>query len=118
MFWAIVGGCVSLGLTVWAVAGFLGGSNAPDSAASANAATAPGQHKPNAVPAGADTKTRMQAAQEYVDRKDYAMAEDLYKQVISAEPKNAEALTKLASVLYREDKIDESVSILDRIPKN
>jgi len=73
--------------------------------------------KPAPVPVGTDTKTRMQAAQEYVDRKDYAMAEDIYKQVVKTEPNNVEALTWLASVLYREDKIDESAAVMDRIPK-
>jgi hypothetical protein len=29
-----------------------------------------------------------------------------------------DALTGLASVLYREDKIEESAAVLDRIPKN
>jgi cytochrome c-type biogenesis protein CcmH/NrfG len=60
----------------------------------------------------------MQAAQEYADRKDYAMAEDVYKQVIKTEPNNVEALKALASVLYRQDKIDESAAVLDRIPKD
>ena len=67
------------------------------------------------LPPGADTRTRMQAAQEYVDRKEYAMAEDLYKQVVQAEPQNAEAVKALASVLYREDKLAESAAVLDKL---
>ena len=69
-----------------------------------------------APPASADTKTKMQAAQEYTDRKEYATAEDLYKQVVKAEPNNAEAIKALASVLYREDKIEESASWIDKLP--
>ena len=69
-------------------------------------------------PASADTKTKLQAAVQYTDRKDYSTAEDIYKQVLKSEPNNVEALKGLASVLYREDKIDESTSILDKIPRN
>ena len=77
--------------------------------------------KPTAAPAlaaGADTKTKLDAAKQYMDRKEYATAEDIYKQVVASEPKNVDALTGLASVLYREDKIEESAAVLDRIPKN
>ena len=67
--------------------------------------------------AGADTKTKLQAAGEYTERKDYSMAEDIYKQVLKAEPNNVDAMKALASVLYREDKIEESAAILDKLPK-
>jgi DNA-binding NarL/FixJ family response regulator len=70
-----------------------------------------------APPASADTKTKLQAAGEYTERKDYAMAEDLYKQVLKAEPNNVDAMKALASVLYREDKIEESAAILDKLPR-
>jgi hypothetical protein len=74
--------------------------------------------KPVTRPApGADTKTKMQAAEEYTDRKDYSMAEDIYKQVLQAEPNNADAMKALASVLYREDKIEESAAVLEKLPK-
>jgi thioredoxin-like negative regulator of GroEL len=45
------------------------------------------------------------------------MAEDIYKQVLKTEPNNVDALKGLASVLYREDKIEESAAILDKLPK-
>jgi thioredoxin-like negative regulator of GroEL len=67
--------------------------------------------------ADADTRTKMLAASEYTERKEYSMAEDIYKQVLKTEPKNVEALKALASVLYREDKIEESAAILDKLPK-
>jgi thioredoxin-like negative regulator of GroEL len=79
------------------------------------AATRPADTKPPAL--NADSKTKIQAAKNYVDLKNYAMAEDLYKQVLNTDPTNVEALPALASVLYREDKIEEAASVLDRIPK-
>ncbi len=72
--------------------------------------------KPVAPPASADIKVKLQAAGEYTERKEYPMAEDIYKQVLKAEPNNVDALKGLASVLYREDKI-ESAAILDKLPK-
>ena len=42
-------------------------------------------------------------ASRYVDRKEYPTAEDIYRQVVKAEPNNVDALKALASVLYRED---------------
>ena len=91
-------------------------SRASSGATGQTAAAEPG--KPAPPPATADTKTKLLAAQQYSDRKDYPLAEDIYKQVVAAEPNNVEALKGLASVLYREDKVDESAAILDRIPKN
>jgi len=69
-------------------------------------------------PANADTKTKLSAAHQFADSKDYATAEDLYKQVVAAEPQNVDALKGLAAVLYREDKIDECAAVLERIPRN
>ena len=86
---------------------------APISAVTANAPA-----KPAAPAASADTKTKMQAAEQYAERKDYSTAEDIYKQVLKAEPNNVDAMKALASVLYREDKIDESAAILDKLPRN
>src|SRR6185312_8095528 len=45
--------------------------------------------------AGADTKTKMDAAKQYADRKEYQTAEDIYKQVVQAEPNNEEAIKAL-----------------------
>jgi DNA-binding NarL/FixJ family response regulator len=84
-------------------------------AADDSAATRPANVAPPA--ANAPSKTKLEAAKNYVDLKNYAMGEDLYKQVIASEPANVEALQGLASVLYREDKIEEAAAILDRIPK-
>jgi DNA-binding NarL/FixJ family response regulator/TolA-binding protein len=86
---------------------------APSSAVTTNA-----NAKPVAPAASADTKTKMQAAEQYTERKDYSTAEDIYKQVLKTEPNNVDAMKALASVLYREDKIDESAAILDKLPRN
>jgi DNA-binding NarL/FixJ family response regulator/tetratricopeptide (TPR) repeat protein len=67
--------------------------------------------------AGADTKTKMEAARQYADRKEYQTAEDIYKQVVEAEPNNEDAIKALASVQYREGKIEDSAATLDRLQK-
>jgi DNA-binding NarL/FixJ family response regulator len=98
-----------------------GGAAANGDGAAAMAQGGSGAVKSRGKPAasgGADTKTRMQAAEEYVERKEYPMAEDIYKQVLQAEPGNVDAMKALASVLYREDKIEESAAILDKLPRN
>jgi DNA-binding NarL/FixJ family response regulator/TolA-binding protein len=76
------------------------------------------QGKPVVPPPDADTNTKMQAAKQYTESKDYAVAESIYRQVLKADPKDPDAMKGLASVLYREDKIDESATILDKLPPN
>jgi thioredoxin-like negative regulator of GroEL len=108
---------VLLAIAAWAAGLFGGSAKSATSGVSAATSAAP---QPAAVappPQNADTRTKMLAAQQYADRKDYPMAEDLYKQVLNSEPNNAEALQGLATVLYRQDKIDEAAATLDRIPK-
>jgi hypothetical protein len=118
IFWAAVAAIV---LIVVAVIEWPARSVNPTPAAQAasqGAASTTAPAKPLAPPAaGSDTKTRLQAAAEYTDRKDYSMAEDIYKQVLKDEPNNVDAMKALASVLYREDKIEESAAILDKLPK-
>jgi TolA-binding protein len=117
IFWVVVVCVLLVAVPTWFIAGRSGGS-APVEAVAAGGPGPGSAGRPAPPAANADTKTKMQAAQEYVDRKDYAPAEDLYRQVIKTEPNNVEALKALASVLYREDKIDESAAILDKIPKD
>ena len=88
---------------------------APASSSSAAAGSSAGAV---ATAAGTDAKTKMQAADQYAERKDYATAEDIYKQILKTEPNNVDAMKALASVLYREDKIDESAAIVDKMPRN
>ncbi len=125
VFWIVVAAVVVLAVAAFQVPKlFTGGSQSaatadPASAASGSSAPASGSapSKLVAPPPSADTKTRMQAAADYTERKDYPMAEDIYKQVLKTEPNNVDAMKALASVLYREDKIEESAAILDKLPK-
>jgi len=114
-FWIVVAGGVAATGIVFGVLRMTpgtGGTTTGSAVAATGSGGSPSKPEP---PASADTKTKMQAAQEYTDRKEYATAEDLYKQVVKAEPNNAEAIKALASVLYREDKIEESAAWIDKL---
>src|ERR1019366_1130656 len=98
MFWAVVAAVaivvfVSVQLTRGSKASKAPKGNAVAGAASPDAPAEPEPAgKPAEVSASADIKTKLQAAQEYTDRKDYTTAEDIYKQVLKAEPRNVDAL--------------------------
>jgi DNA-binding NarL/FixJ family response regulator/TolA-binding protein len=119
LFWTVVAGLIVIGTGISQAPRFFhadrqGSTGNPAGSATANRSVSP------AVPApslNADTKTKMQAAQQYTDSKDYSTAEDIYKQILKTEPNNVEAMKALASVLYREDKLEESAAILDKLPK-
>jgi DNA-binding NarL/FixJ family response regulator len=117
IFWIVVAAIVIVVVASFQIPKlFSGGKTAPTS----STGSAPGGGAPSklvAPSASADTKTKLQAAEEYTDRKDYEMAEDLYKQVLKVEPNNVDVMKSLASVLYREDKIEESAAILDKLPR-
>jgi Tfp pilus assembly protein PilF len=84
-------------------------------------APAPVTAAPAAKPApdpGTSITARMAAAAQYAENKDYALAEKTYREVLQAEPNNVDARKALASVLYREDKIEESASELEKLPRN
>lgn len=112
---AVLGAIAVLALLVWGVARLASRPAGPAPQA-ASVVTAGG--KKVALPANADIRTKLQAAQQYTDSKDYASAEDIYKQIVADDPNNAEAWKGLASVLYREDKVDESAAAIEHIPKN
>jgi DNA-binding NarL/FixJ family response regulator/tetratricopeptide (TPR) repeat protein len=117
IFWAVVG------LAIIAGVGYKIQSKKSGSQDSAVVATSPDGTPANAKakmappPTGADTKTKMEAAKQYADRKEYQTAEDIYKQVLEAEPNNEEAIKDLASVQYREGHIEDSAATLDRLQK-
>jgi DNA-binding NarL/FixJ family response regulator/TolA-binding protein len=120
-FWVAIAAIAVIAVAIWELPARPRASLSSPTVSSGN--TSPGASanvaaQPATPASGADTKTKLQAAQEYSERKDYAMAEDIYKQVIKAEPGNVDAIKALASVLYREDKIEESAAVLDRLPKN
>lgn len=118
IFWIAVGAIalITIGI-VYGPGWFYSGrkdTTATNAASTAASAQAPVK---SAVPAlGADTRTRMQAAEQYTENKDYSMAEDIYKQILKTEPNNVDAMKALASVLYREDKIEESAAVLEKLP--
>jgi DNA-binding NarL/FixJ family response regulator/TolA-binding protein len=70
------------------------------------------------LPGMVDTTSRLKAAVEAMDRKDFSVAEDAFRSVLQSEPQNVDALKGLASVLFRQDKTDEAAAILDKMPKD
>jgi hypothetical protein len=123
IFWAVValGILCSIGFGIYSRSAASSDSAVPAigkemQTAAANAAKAASKPAPP-PPQDSDTKTKMEAAKQYMDRKEYTTAEDIYKQVVQAEPDNEEAIKGWASALYREDKIEESAAVLDRLPK-
>ncbi len=115
-------GVVVLGLLGWGLVATIVESPDPP-LTNTTAASAPANGKEDAAKAvaksgTADSRTKFQAAQEAMDRKDYAVAEDVYRSVLKTEPNNTEAIKGLASLLFREDKTDEAAAVLDKLPKD
>ncbi len=112
---------VLIALAVFAAVRWFGSTKpagaTPAATPAADAASGPAS-RPIVLAPGADTKAKMQAAEAYSERKEYPTAEDIYKQILKAEPNNVDAMKALASVLYREDKIEESAAVLDKLPRN
>jgi DNA-binding NarL/FixJ family response regulator len=119
-FWIAIAAIVIVVVAGFQVSKLLSARQSANAASAARSA-ATGNPTPAAGPAippeSADTSTKLEAAQTYIERKDFSMAEDIYKQVLKAQPNNVEALKALASVLYREDKIEESAAVLDKLPR-
>jgi TolA-binding protein len=114
--WVSLLGAALLGLVGWGAMKIASKAFTHSQDAATSQGTTPGA-KPVKPPAAADNKTKIAAAQEAADRKDYQMAEEIYRQIVKDQPNNAEALKGLASVLYRQDKIDDAAAVLDKIPK-
>ena len=62
-----------------------------------------------------DQSELLDQARAFAQKKDYAKAEDIYRSIIKTDPGNAEVKRLLASVLFRQDKIDESAKVLNSI---
>jgi len=127
IFWLVVLSIAAIAVAIIYVPWPGGKDKKAAAAVSATSAATPGatvaasgstQAKTSPPPAGSDTRTRMQAAAQYADNKEYSLAESIYKDVLKAEPNNVEAMKALASVLYREDKIEESAQVLEKLPRN
>lgn len=67
------------------------------------------------VPVAASAPSPLFRAQDLLDRQKYAEAEQLFRQISTAEPGNEAAVKGLASALYRQDKIEEAALALDRL---
>lgn len=122
VFWAVVvvGLLIYGGFRVYSRGTETETTTAPAATASGKTGTAApaDASKPAPLAPGADAKTKLEAARQYMERKEYATAEGIYQEIVKADPNNVDALKGLASALYRQDKIEESIPILDRIPKN
>lgn len=51
-------------------------------------------------------------ARQYTNAREYAKAEEIYRGMLAKNPKDAQAIKALASVLFRQDKIEESANVL------
>jgi hypothetical protein len=58
---------------------------------------------------------RLAQAQAFFDNKEYGKAEGIYRSILKDDPTNKEVKRRLASTLFRQDKIDETAKILNSI---
>jgi uncharacterized coiled-coil protein SlyX len=54
-------------------------------------------------------------ARSYENEKNFPKAEEIYRDLLAKDPTNVEVIRHLASVLYREDKVDESAEVLKKL---
>lgn len=109
------GGLALLALGVGAVeySGYM--HKAPPTTHAAN--TNHGSAAPEALDTGklsAETDL-LDQARTFAQKKEYDKAEDIYRSILKADAGNAEVKRLLASVLFRQDKIDESAKVLNSI---
>ncbi len=57
-------------------------------------------------------------ARQYANARDYAKAEAIYREMVVKNPKDPEAIKGLASMLFRQDKIEESANVLRALAVN
>jgi tetratricopeptide (TPR) repeat protein len=63
----------------------------------------------------ASTLSPIEQARVYESKKDYPKAEAIYRELLKKDPDNGEVIRHLASVLFRQDKWDESATILKKL---
>jgi uncharacterized coiled-coil protein SlyX len=68
------------------------------------------------APAENSSMTLIDQARTYESDRNYPKAEAAYRELLSKDPANAEVIRRLASVLYQEDKVDESVEVMKKLP--
>ena len=65
-----------------------------------------------------DQSELLDQARSFNQKKDYAKAEDIYRTILKSDPSNTEVKRLLASALFRQEKIDESVKVLNSISED
>ena len=68
------------------------------------------------APAVTSTLSPLEQARAYETDRNYPKAEEAYRELLAKDPTNEELIRHLASVLYREDKVDESAEIMKKLP--
>ena len=63
----------------------------------------------------ASTLSPIEQARVYESKKDYPKAESIYRELLKKDPDNGEVIRHLASVLFRQDKWEESAAILKKL---
>jgi tetratricopeptide (TPR) repeat protein len=59
---------------------------------------------------------KLELAAGYTSEKNYAKAESTYREILRTDPNNREAIKELASVLFRQQRYEESAAILKTLP--
>ena len=65
-----------------------------------------------------DQSELLDKAREFTQKRDFAKAEEIYRQILTRDPSNTEVKRLLASALFRQEKIDESVKVLNSISED
>jgi hypothetical protein len=63
----------------------------------------------------ADQSKLLDQARGFTQKREYAKAEEIYRAILKSDPSNTEVKHLLASALFRQEKIDESVKVLNSI---
>jgi len=62
-----------------------------------------------------DQSEMLDQARAFTQKREFSKAEDLYRAILKSDPSNTEVKRLLASALFRQEKIDESVKVLNSI---
>jgi hypothetical protein len=66
----------------------------------------------------AEQSELLDQARSFNQKREYSKAEDIYRTILKSDPSNTEVKRLLASALFRQEKIDESVKILNSIAQD
>ena len=65
-----------------------------------------------------DQSELLDQARSFSQKREYSKAEDIYRTILKSDPSNTEVKRLLASALFRQEKIDESVKVLNSIAED